>query len=60
MRQVTKMAYSAINTACTARIATIGSANEASSHSLRLISAIARNSDRLTFPSTDTARSKTR
>jgi hypothetical protein len=32
----------------------------ASSQSLRLISAMARNSDRLTLPSTDTARSNTR
>ena len=54
------MAYSAINRVCTARIATIGSASEASSHSLRLISAIARNSERQTLPSTDTARSNTR
>lgn len=44
---------------CTARIASIGSASEASSHRRRLINAIARNNDRLTLPSTDTARSNT-
>ena len=54
------MAYSAIATVWTARIASIGSASEASSHSFRLIRAMARNSDRLTLPSTDTARSNTR
>ncbi|MNI94778.1 hypothetical protein D3C73_1529280 [compost metagenome] len=60
MRQVTNMAYSAMKIVCTTRIASIGSASEASSHSFRLINAIARNSDRLTLPSTETARSNTR
>ena len=60
MRQVTKMAYNAMKMVCTTRIASIGSASEASSHSFSPISAIARNNDRLTLPSTDTARSKTR
>ncbi|MNG41778.1 hypothetical protein D3C84_1311760 [compost metagenome] len=56
---VTKMANSAMTSVCTARMINIGNANAARSHSLSDISAIARNSDKLTFPSTETSRSNT-
>ncbi len=50
---VTKIAYSAMKMVATlTRIASIGSASDASSHSFRLISAIAGNGSKLTFPST--------
>ncbi|MNG10452.1 hypothetical protein D3C84_939220 [compost metagenome] len=56
---VTNIANSAMTNVCTARIMKNGKASAARSHSLSDIKAIARNSDRLTFPSTETSRSNT-
>ncbi|MNR51652.1 hypothetical protein D3C85_1713580 [compost metagenome] len=56
---VTKIANSAMTNVWTARMMKIGKASEARSHSLSDIKAIARNSDKLTFPSTETSRSNT-
>ncbi|MNP54241.1 hypothetical protein D3C76_1487820 [compost metagenome] len=56
---VTKIANSAMTNVWAAKIMNIGKASDARSHNLSDIKAIARNSDRLTLPSTDTSRSKT-
>ncbi|MNP42909.1 hypothetical protein D3C76_1367010 [compost metagenome] len=57
--KVTKMANNAMTRVCTARMMKNGNASAARSHSFSDIRAIARNSDRLTLPSTDTSRSNT-
>ncbi|MNZ60461.1 hypothetical protein D3C78_785320 [compost metagenome] len=59
IRNVTKIANSAMTNVCAARRMKNGNANAARSHSLSDISAIARNSDKLTLPNTETSRSKT-
>ncbi|MNH34681.1 hypothetical protein D3C87_1968430 [compost metagenome] len=56
---VTKIANSAMTSVCAARMMKIGKANAARSQSLSDMRAIARNSDKLTFPSTETSRSNT-
>ncbi|MNX94124.1 hypothetical protein D3C86_1263450 [compost metagenome] len=56
---VTNIANSAMTNVCAARIMKIGKASAARSHNLSDISAIARNSDKLTFPNTETSRSNT-
>ncbi|MNM60242.1 hypothetical protein D3C81_715160 [compost metagenome] len=59
IRNVTHMAKSAMSKVCAASSAKNGKASAARSQSFSDISAIARNSDKLTLPSTDTSRSKT-
>ncbi|MCY1441027.1 hypothetical protein D3C76_1616630 [compost metagenome] len=58
-RNVTKIANRAMTNVCAASKAKNGNASAARSHSLSDIKAMARNSDKLTLPSTETSRSNT-